>query len=109
MPEKNGLEMEKEFLEHAIARLRAGIMAVVFGMTCGCGLFVATAWLLIIGGEHIGEHMNLLNQFFPGYSVTWPGAFIGFLYGAVLGAGISYSITWIYNFVLTWRGRQDIV
>lgn len=108
MPGKSGRELETKLLEHAVARLRAGIMAVVFGMTCGCGLFAATAWLLIIGGENIGPHLNLLSQFFPGYSVTWRGAFVGFLYGLASGAGVSYCITWIYNFVLSLRRNRDI-
>ncbi len=105
MPERSGTAAEREILEHAVARLRAGIMAIVFGMTCGCGLFAATAWLLIRGGENIGPHLALLNQFFPGYSVTWPGAFVGFFYGAVSGAGVAFCIAWIYNFVLQLRGK----
>ena len=84
-------------------------MAIVFGMTCGCGLFAATAWLLLRGGEHVGMHLSLLNQFFPGYSVTWPGAFIGFLYGAATGAVGAFCVAWIYNCVLHLRGRQGVV
>jgi hypothetical protein len=109
MPAKNGIEAERKILEHAVARLRAGIMAIVFGLTCGIGLFAATAWLLIRGGETVGPHLSLLNQFFPGYSVTWPGAFIGLLYGAVSGAVVAFCIAWIYNLVLRVRGKQDVV
>ena len=40
-------EQEWELLSTAIARLRASVMAMVFGLATGIGLFVATVWLLI--------------------------------------------------------------
>lgn len=84
-------------LERAIARLRASVMALVFGLVGGTGLFVATAWLLLRGGDPVGPHLALLGQFFPGYTVTWIGSLFGFGYGAVTGAGLGLSIAWLYN------------
>ncbi|NNE44123.1 MAG: hypothetical protein HKN12_07930, partial [Gemmatimonadetes bacterium] len=81
----------------AIARLRAGITAVVFGMVCGLGLFTATAWLLIRGGQDVGKTLGLLGNYFPGYSVTWPGAFVGLLWGLVFGSVVGFATAWIYN------------
>lgn len=81
----------------AIARLRVGIMAIVFGMLGGLGLFLATAWLLIRGGPNVGQTLGLLAHYFPGYSVTWPGAVIGLGYGALTGALTGGSLAWIYN------------
>ena len=74
---------ERALIEAAVARMRAGILAIVFAMLCGTGLFVATAWLLIKGGENVGATLGLLGNYLPGYSVTWPGAFLGLAYGAV--------------------------
>jgi hypothetical protein len=54
-------------------------------------------WLVAAGGEDVGLHLGLLNNYFPGYTVTWPGAFIGFFYGALCGAIIGWSVAWIYN------------
>ena len=88
---------ENLVLRRAIARIRAGIMAVTFGMTAGAGLFVATIWLVIRGGETVGPHLALLSNYFPGYTVTWWGAFLGAAYAAVLGALVGASIAWIYN------------
>ena len=45
----------------------------------------------------MGLHLGLLSNFFPGYSVTWAGAFIGFFYGALSGAVIGWSVAWVYN------------
>ena len=90
-------KLEHELIQTAIVRLRSRVMAMVFGMVGGTGLFVATVWLLAAGGEDVGLHLGLLNNYFPGYTVTWPGAFIGFFYGALCGAIIGWSVAWIYN------------
>ena len=88
---------ERGLLEAAVVRMRARIMAVVFGMVGGVGVFVATAWLLLQGGQQVGLHLRLLNNYFPGYDVTWPGAFLGFFYGALVGAVLGFTIAWVYN------------
>jgi len=88
---------ELEHLHQAVARLRASIMAVVFGLTAGTGLFVATAWLVIKGGKVVGPHLGLLRNYLPGYRVTWTGALIGSLEAALIGALIGYVIALLYN------------
>ena len=99
-----GIEEREELaLAHAVARLRAGVMAAVFGMTAGTGLFLATAWLVIRGGKNVGQHLSLLRFYFPGYSVTWGGAFVGFVYGAAVGAAAGFLLAWIYNRLADWR------
>ena len=96
---------ERELIRRSIARLRAGIMAIVVGMLCGTALLVATVWLLIRGGANVGQHLALLRNFFPGYSVTWVGAVIGFLWGAVAGGMIGWVTAWVYNWVAGHRLR----
>lgn len=88
---------EERLIEAAIARLRTGVMAVVFGLVGGMGLFIATAWLLLRGGRNVGQTLGLLRHYFPGYSVTWPGSLVGFAYGALVGAIAGGLIAWIYN------------
>jgi hypothetical protein len=88
---------DEELLHQAVARLRASIMAIVFGLTAGTGLFIATAWLLIKGGPVVGPHLGLLGNYLPYYSVTWPGAFLGFVEAAIGGALVGYAIAFIYN------------
>lgn len=90
-------EQERQLIQAAIARLRAGIMAIVFGMLGGVGLFLATAWLLIRGGTEVGPTLGLLANYFPGYEVTWPGALIGLLYGAVVGGIAGWTLALLYN------------
>ncbi len=88
---------ETELLVVAVARLRASVMATTFGLAGGVGLFLATAWLVILGGEVVGPHLGLLNNYFPGYSVTWPGAFVGLFYGTLVGAAAGWILAFTYN------------
>ncbi len=96
-------DSEDVALARAVARLRAGVMATVFGMSSGCALFVATLWLVIRGGTNVGQHLSLLRFYFPGYTVTWGGALLGFLYGALVGGVAGFLLAWIYNRLVDWR------
>ncbi|HUP20818.1 MAG TPA: hypothetical protein VM778_12830 [Gemmatimonadota bacterium] len=88
---------ETILIERAIARLRAGAMAIVFALLGGGGLFVATAWLLVRGGPNVGENLALLRHYFPGYSVTWVGAVVGLAWGMVVGGLAGGSLALVYN------------
>lgn len=90
-------DLERAMVHDSIARMRAGVMAVVFGMTCAAGFFIATAWLLIRGGPNVGRTLGLLRNYFPGYSVTWSGSLVGLAYGAVVGAVAGYTLARVYN------------
>jgi hypothetical protein len=93
---------ELKVIHSAIARLRADVMSLVFGITGGALLFLVTIWLVVQGptfGQAIGPHLVLLNHYFPGYEVTVLGSFIGFFYGAVTGAAIGWIIAFVYNTV----------
>ena len=97
-------QSEREELGRAIARMRASVMALVFGLTGGTGLMLATVWLLIRGGPNIGQHLSLLSVYFPGYSVTWPGAAVGFVYGCLTCGVAGWAVAWIYNRLAGRRG-----
>jgi len=90
-------DQQSELLMGAVARLRAAVMAVVFGFAGGVALFVATGWLVLQGGTVVGPHLGLLSNYFPGYTVTWTGAFVGLIYGAASGALLGWVLAWLYN------------
>jgi hypothetical protein len=94
---------ELDSIHHAIARLRADVMSLVFGIIGGTLLFLVTIWLVIrgpTGGQAtVGPHLGLLNQYFPGHEVTVLGSFIGFFYGALTGATIGWIMAFVYNTV----------
>ena len=101
----NARDQELLLVTRAIARLRAGIVAVVTGMVGGAALFLATLWLVIKGGPTVGPHLGLLRSYYPGYSVTWGGAFVGLFYGALTGAVLGWCVAWLYNLLAGWRAQ----
>jgi hypothetical protein len=92
-------------LSHMVVSIQAGILAFVFAVIGGLGLFLVTAWLLVKGGEHVGAHLNLLGQYLIGYSVTWTGSLVGLIYGAVIGGVLGWSIGKLYNLIAQARQR----
>jgi hypothetical protein len=90
-------EREALAIRTAVARLRTGVVAVAMGTMGGLILFLATAWLLIRGGPNVGATLGLLSNYFPGYSVSWPGAFVGLVYGILTGGLAGGAMAWIYN------------
>jgi hypothetical protein len=84
-------------VQASLMRLNARAWGISSGLLLGGGLFLATAFLVIRGGPNVGQHLALLRVFFPGYSVTWLGAFVGFIYAFVLGYGLGRIIGSVYN------------
>ena len=84
-------------IQNSLLRLNARAWGISTGLLMGGGLFLATIFLVIRGGETVGPHLSMLRVFFPGYSVTWPGAFIGFVYAFVLGYALGRIIGSVYN------------
>ncbi|MEM9555245.1 MAG: hypothetical protein AAGC60_13400 [Acidobacteriota bacterium] len=90
-------ERELLLVARTVARLRTAIVAVVSGMVAGTGLCVATLWLVIKGGHPVGPTLGLLRAYYPGYSVTWSGSLVGFVYGALTGAALGWCVATLYN------------
>ena len=88
-----------------VARIQAVVLAFVMGVICGLSIFIATAWLLIKGGPNVGEHLQLLGQYFPGYKVTWFGSFVGMFYGVIVGGIAGWLIGFIYNRIVDIKNR----
>lgn len=90
-----------------LLRLNATVQGVVVGIVAGLGVFVATNWLVIKGGDVVGPHLALLGQFFIGYRVTFVGSLVGFAYGFVGGFLIGYYVCRMYNWLADLKeGRQ---
>jgi hypothetical protein len=96
---------EEDVLLRAVTRLNANILGVVVGALFGAALLLATLFLVLKGGTHVGQHLALLGQYFYGYNVSVGGAFVGLVYGAVVGYLAGYAIGWVYNRVVALRGR----
>jgi hypothetical protein len=88
---------ELALIHSAVARLRAGVLAIVFGGVGASGLFLGTAILLIQGGENVGQNLGRLVWYLPGYSVSWGGALLGAGYGLLVGGVTGWITAWTYN------------
>ena len=81
----------------AFARLNGRAWGIALGLVSGLALLAATWALLLIGGEPVGPHLARLAIVFPGYSVTYVGGLIGFVYAFVLGYAFGRLIGTVYN------------
>ena len=88
--------MEKE-VERTLLRMNARAWGIAFGLLAGLGLFLATNILLLKGGDVVGPHLSLLGVYLPGYSVTFFGSLVGFVYLFVIGYGFGRLIGEVYN------------
>jgi hypothetical protein len=91
------MDPHEEQLEHAVILLNGKLLGIVLGFLSGAGLFLATNFLLLKGGPHVGAHLGLLSNFFPGYRVTFFGSIVGFCYMFVVGLIIGTVLGAVYN------------
>jgi hypothetical protein len=83
-----------------VVRLNSVMMGIASGLLFGLVIFAATLWLVIKGGQNVGQHLGLLAQFFPGYRVTFLGSFIGLFYGIITGFVIGFIVGRLYNYIV---------
>ncbi len=87
----------EEQLERAVILLNGKLLGIVLGFLFGSGLFLATNFLLLKGGPHVGAHLGLLSNFFPGYRVTFLGSIVGFGYMFIVGMLMGTVLGAVYN------------
>ena len=76
---------ENDSVKHTLRRVASQAWGIALGGILGLGLFAATIVLVIRGGEDVGRHLGRLGIVLPGYDVTAGGAFLGLVYGFVIG------------------------
>jgi hypothetical protein len=74
--------------------------ATAIGTVSGLLIFLATIFLIIKGGKVVGPNLQLLNQYFIGYSVTIKGAFIGMCYSFFWGFLVGWLFAYLRNLFL---------
>lgn len=75
-----------EVLLHATVKWNTRLFAGICGLIGAFSLLCVTYVSLYRGLPSPGQYLNLLGVFLPGYSVSPGGAWIGFLWGGVIGA-----------------------
>ncbi len=102
----DNLKAPEEVILTRLMRLNAIVYGVVAGLVAGSGLFIATVWLLLKGGDKVGAHLGLLGNYFPGYDVTWVGSFVGFLYAFACAFVLGYGVAALYNWLLRLKNAK---
>ncbi len=105
------VEIFEATLTRVFVKLDRMALGLSVGMAAGLLLFFATLLLVMEGGEVVGPNLQLLSQFFPGYSVTASGSLLGLAYGFVAGFVSGWGIALLRNVTmfLTVAGiRQSI-
>ena len=85
----------------AFAKLDVRAFAVASAVIAGTVLLVLTLALVVKGappGIPVGPHLGKLGVFFPGYAVTFPGAFVGALYASAVGGVLGWILAVVWNF-----------
>lgn len=91
------MDVQQQAVKSAVLRINDRAWGISTGLLLGLGLFLATNALVLRGGPNVGQHLQLLRVYFPGYSVSFVGSLIGFVYCFVLGYGLGRVIGWVYN------------
>ena len=84
-------------LAAAFARLDPTALGTAMATVSAVALWLATAVLLVRGGPVVGPHLSRLAYYLPGYSVSWPGAFVGLVEGALAGFGAGVLVALLWN------------
>jgi protoporphyrinogen oxidase len=91
------VETLKEAFAQAFAKLDRFALGLSIGIMSGVLLFLATLLLVLKGGDVVGPTLGLLDQYFPGYSVSVAGSILGFAYGFVTGFIGGWSFAFLRN------------
>ena len=88
---------EQRIVASAISEAHEQSWGIASGLLLGLGLLIATNFLVLKGGEQVGPRLGLLRVYLPGYSVSFVGSLVGFVYMFVIGYGVGRSVVTIYN------------
>ena len=111
-------EITEKILIRTFARLDKSAFATALAFVTGMLIFLATIFQIVVGEEASGPTLQLLNQYFIGYTVTVRGALLGgaygFFWGFIFGWLIAYTrnvFIWLFirrvkKKAATWRVRN---
>ncbi len=89
-----------EYVVQTFSKMYRPGFAIAMGTVSGLLILVATLFLVLKGGETVGQNLQLLSAYFVGYSVTFKGAFIGFANSFVWGFLFGWLFATLRNLAL---------
>ena len=94
-------------IRQAFLPLHKRALGMAFGSASGMFFFLITAITLLRAGV-TGPDLTLLNQYFYGYTVSWPGALVGMAWGFITGFVVGWFAAFTRNFIMAaslWLSR----
>jgi hypothetical protein len=94
-----------------LRRVHKTALGFAVGVMAGVGVFLLTAVHVVLAVD--GPDLALLNQYFAGYTVSWPGAFIGLTWGFAVGFIGGWLLGFVHNFTMSFwvfvvRTKNDL-
>jgi hypothetical protein len=95
----------------ALRRVHKTALGFAVGAMAGLGLFLLTVVHVVLAVD--GPDLALLDQYFAGYAVSWPGAFIGLAWGVAVGFIAGWLLGFVHNFTMSFwvfivRTKNDL-
>jgi hypothetical protein len=104
--EANGVNIK---LLNAAIRFNALMLGLTAGTMAAVILYLATNASILKWGDDSGSYLGLLAIFFPGYSVTGVGAWVGAFWAFVYAGTCSWLIYRVYGKVLGARISDSLL
>jgi hypothetical protein len=87
-------------------------LGIAVGAVSGLAVFALTVFHVVLKPKDALD-IGLLSQFLTGYSVSWTGAFVGLLWGVLIGFVAGWFIAFVRNVVIairvfTIKGKADL-
>jgi hypothetical protein len=89
-----------DLVSQAFARFDAVALGGAVGVAAVLGLFLATAVLLVRGGENVGANLSLLGSYFLGFDARWGGAFLGMFEAGIGGFAFGWLLAKLINLLI---------
>ncbi len=89
----------REVFETVFAKLDKLALGLSLGGVSALVFFFMTIVLVLKGGASVGPTLSLLNQFFPGYTVTMWGSLMALTYGFGTGFFAGWSFAFLRNLI----------
>lgn len=87
-----------ETMQMAVAPVHKAALGVATGLVAGLLVAAATAFIVLVRPQP-EPRLDLLANYFYGYTVTWGGAIIGFLWAFGVGFVAGWFVGFVRNFV----------
>lgn len=75
--------------------LKKRAFGLAFGLFWGLAILLGTWWMIIVGAH--GEIFSKISVFYYGYTVSWIGGIIGFVWSFIFGFIGGSIFAWFYN------------